>query len=151
MVVPPYAYPDSQVLGVLNDFGNPCVNACYSCLTLALHVDCCDIRFFYTSLPCLLVWLSCMWFFSYCDDHRFYWCEQMWELLAVIMMIGMLQLDGLDGYWAHYGAIAKGFISYDFLVCTRPSTISSLVYFVLDRVRPLLCFWICWGTKYFLS
>ena len=28
----------------------------------------------------------------------------MGEPLAVVMMIGMLQLDGLDGYWAHYGA-----------------------------------------------
>jgi len=26
---------------------------------------------FYSSLPCLFVWLSCMWFFSLCDDHQF--------------------------------------------------------------------------------
>jgi len=38
------------------------------------------------------------------------------------------------------GPIAEGFISFDFLVCTRPNTISSLVYFVLGRVWPLLCF-----------
>ena len=38
MVVPHYAYSDSQVLGVLNDVGNPCVNVCYSCLILRLHV-----------------------------------------------------------------------------------------------------------------
>jgi len=36
--------------------------------------------------------------------------------------------------------IAEEFICYVFLVCTRPSTISSLVYFVLDRVRPPLYF-----------
>jgi len=28
----------------------------------------------------------------------------MGESLAVVMMIGMLQPDGLDGYWAHCGA-----------------------------------------------
>jgi len=71
---------------------------------LRLHVDCFDISFLYTSLPCWLVWLSCMWLFSYCDDHQFYWCEQIGEHLAVVMMIGMIQLDGLDGYWVHYGA-----------------------------------------------
>jgi len=35
-------------------------------------LDCviaCDC--FYSSLPCLLVWLSCMWFLSFCDDHQF--------------------------------------------------------------------------------
>jgi len=26
---------------------------------------------FYSSLPCLLLWLSYMWFFSLCDDHQF--------------------------------------------------------------------------------
>ena len=102
--MPHYAYPDSQVLGVLNDFGNLRVNVYYSCLTLRLHVDCSDIIFLYTSLPCLLVWLSCVWLFSYCDDHQFYLCEQIGEPLVVVMMIGMIQLDGLDGYWAHYGA-----------------------------------------------
>jgi len=93
------------------------VNVCYSCLTLRLHVDCC------------------------CDDHRFYWCEQTWELLAVVVVIGMLQLDGLDEYWAHYGAHRwRIYLFWFFLICTRPSIISSLVYFVLDRVGPLLCF-----------
>jgi len=58
----------------------------------------------------------------------------------VVMMIGMIQLDGLDGYWAHYGPITEEFVCYAFLICTRPSTISSLVYFVLGRVGPLLCF-----------
>jgi len=38
------------------------------------------------------------------------------------------------------GPIAEEFTSYAFLVCTRSSTISSLVYFVLGRVGPLLCF-----------
>ena len=28
----------------------------------------------------------------------------MWEPLAVVMTLEMLQLDGLDGYWVHYGA-----------------------------------------------
>ena len=147
MVVPHYAYPDSQVLGVLNDFGNPCVNVCYSCLTLRLHVDCCDIRFLYSSLPCLRVLLSCMWFFSYCDDHRFYWCEQMGELLAVVMMIGMLQLDGLHEYWAHSGAHRWRIYLLCFLVCTRLITISSPVFYVLGRVGPLLCLRICWSTE----
>jgi len=36
------------------------------------------------------------------------------------------------------GPIAEGFISYDSLVCTRPSTTISPVYFVLGRVGPLL-------------
>jgi len=38
------------------------------------------------------------------------------------------------------GPIAEEFICYAFLICTRPNTISSLVYFVLGRVGPLLCF-----------
>jgi len=36
-----------------------------------------------------------------CDDHQPCWCEHMREPLAVVMIMGMLQLDGLDGYWAH--------------------------------------------------
>jgi len=31
----------------------------------------CLIKCFYSSLPCLLVWLSCIWFFSFSDDHQF--------------------------------------------------------------------------------
>jgi len=31
----------------------------------------CLINYFYSSLPCLLVWLSRMGFFSFCDDHQF--------------------------------------------------------------------------------
>ena len=150
MVVPHYAYPDSQVLRVLYDVGNPCVNVCYSCLTLRLHVDYCDIRFLYSSLPCLRVWLSCIWFFSYWDDNRFYWCEHMGEPLAVVM-IGMLQLDGLDEYWAHFGAHRWRIYLLCFLVCTRLITISSLVFYVLGRVGPLLCLWLCKGTEYFIS
>ena len=49
-------------------FGNPCVNVCYLCLTLKLHVDCDDIRFLCTSLPFRLliccVWLSLLWWSS---------------------------------------------------------------------------------------
>jgi len=38
------------------------------------------------------------------------------------------------------GPIAEEFISYVFLVCTRSSTISSLVFSILGRVGPLLRF-----------
>jgi len=31
----------------------------------------CLMNYLYSSLPCLLVWLSWMWFFSFCDDNQF--------------------------------------------------------------------------------
>jgi len=48
------------------------------------------------------------------------------------------------------GPIAGEFIYYVFIVCTRLIAISSLAFYVLGHVRPLLCLWICWGTKYFI-
>ena len=48
------------------------------------------------------------------------------------------------------GPIAREFIFYVFLVCTRLIAISSLVFYVLGRVRPPSCLWICWGTEYFI-
>ena len=50
--------------GILDGFDNLCVNVGYSCLTLRLYVDSHDIGFLCTNLPCLLVWLSCMWLIS---------------------------------------------------------------------------------------
>ena len=47
--------------------------------------------------------------------------------------------------------IVEEFICYAFLIDTRPSTISSLVYFVLGRVGLFYVLWICWGRKYFIS
>jgi len=41
--------------GILDGFGNLCVNVGYSCLTLRLYVDLRDIGFLCTSLPCLFV------------------------------------------------------------------------------------------------
>jgi len=62
-------------------FGISCVDVCYLCLILKLHVECYDIRISFASLPfCLLVCLCLV--FLLCDDHQF------------LMMIGMLQLDG---------------------------------------------------------
>jgi len=77
----------------------------------------------------------------YCNDHQFYWCEQMWGPLAVIWIIGMRQLDGWDEYWAHYGAhhwrILFNYVSF---VRTRLSiVICFFSVLCLDRVEPLLC------------
>ena len=48
------------------------------------------------------------------------------------------------------GPIAEEFIYYVFLVCTRLIVISSLAFYALGCVRPLLCLWMCWGTEYFI-
>jgi len=47
-----------------------------TCLDDIYCLDCvmaCDylMNCLYFSLPCLFVRLSCMWFFSFCDDHQF--------------------------------------------------------------------------------
>jgi len=120
---------------------------------LRLHVVCRNMRFRYTSLPCLLVWLSCMWLSSYCDDHQFYWWEQIGEHPAVVRMIRMIQLDGLDEYWAQYGAHRWRIYLLCFsLICTRLRIISSLVYFCFRPCGVSFLFYGCvWETVYFIS
>jgi len=62
-----------------------------------------------------------------CNDHQPCWCEQMWEPLAVVKLIGMLQLDGLDGIGPTVGPIAGVLLLVmTFLVWTRPSMIICL-------------------------
>jgi len=116
-----------------------------------LHVDYRDIRILYSSLPLFVVWLSCMWFFSYCDDHRFYWCEQMGGLLAVVTVMEMLRLDGLDGTRPLWGPSLKDFISLDFLAWTRPSTIICFFsVFLFGPCGTLFRLWTCRSTEYFM-
>ena len=33
----------------------------------------------------------------------------------MVMMLGVIQLDGPDGHWTHFGAIVEDFICYIFL------------------------------------
>ena len=63
-------------------------------LGLKWPVNCYKMRFLYTSLPFACLYVVCGTLF--CDDHQPCWCEHMWEPLAVVMLIRMLQLDGLD-------------------------------------------------------
>ena len=66
-----YMYPDESsqslvyYLRIHNMFG-----WYIYCLDCVIACDCL-MNYFYSSLPCLLVWLSCMWFFFFCDDHQF--------------------------------------------------------------------------------
>jgi len=50
----------------------------------------------------------------------------MGEPLVVVMMIGMLQIDGLDEYWAHSRVHCWRIYLLCFLVCTKLITFSSL-------------------------
>jgi len=71
----------------------------------------CLMNCFYSSLPCLLVWLSCMWFFSFCDDHQFIdvtRCERFsrstWErwLRCLAAWVGSRLVNFLLGPWPMY-------------------------------------------------
>ena len=79
-------------------FGISCVVSHHLCLTIWLNDEYYDVRMLCTSLPFrLFVWLCVV--FLLCNDHQFYWCEHMWELVAVVMTMGILQLDGYGRVW----------------------------------------------------
>jgi len=63
------------------------------------------MRTFSLAYPLLVYMIVCGFFL--CDDHQPCWCEQMWEPLAVVIIIEMLQFDEiLDDYQAHYGGLS---------------------------------------------
>jgi len=73
-----------------------------------------------------------------CDDHQPCWCEQMWELLAVVMVMEMLWLDALDRCWAHCGAhYRRIFIIYVFLDEQDPVFLNYVVQYISG--------WAMWG------
>jgi len=74
-----------------------------------------------------------------CNDHQYYWCEQMWEIETVVIAMEMLQRDGHGRVWAHYGALS--WRSYCLDLSFRTST-----WLVVFHV--ILWFRQCWATLF---
>ena len=103
MVVPHWAYPDSQILVSYIVWCLIC-----ECLPFMLEYEIVcwvyDMRTFSVAYSLLVCMIVCG--FLLCDDHQPCWCEQMWEPLAVVIIIEMLRFDDiLDDYRAHYSVL----------------------------------------------
>ena len=106
-----------------------------------------DMRIFFSlAYPMLVCMIVCG--FLLCDDHQSYWCEHMWEPLAVVTIIEMLQLDeswtsielalGAHSYWS-FSSLSFSRSWRDFVPCFRPCGASSF------------CYEYVWGTVYVIS
>ena len=141
MVVPHWAYPDSQVLVSYMIW---CI--IYGCLPFMLEYEIVcwvyDMRTFWLAYPLLVCMIVCG--FLLCDDHQPCWCEQMWEPLVVVIIIEMLQFDEiLDDYRAHYGGL-----NFSSLVVVVVSLAWRVFVPRLGLWSLFLLLWICWGTMY---
>jgi len=63
-------YPDESSQSLVYCLRSHNMFGCYILFGCEMACDCL-MNCFYSSLPYLLVWLSCVWFFSFCDDHQF--------------------------------------------------------------------------------
>ena len=148
MVVPHFTYLDSQVLRS-QWFGNLCVNVCYLCLTLELHVDCYDIRFIYISLPFRLL-VCCVWFpLLRWSSILLMWADER------IPSSGNVSRDAaawwLNGFWDRYGAYSWRRPNSLWFFCLGQYLVLplELLHFVLGSVMSLLfCYGYVWCTVY---
>jgi len=88
-------YPDESSLSLVYCWEViTCLDDIY-CLVCVIASDC-MINGFYSNLPCLSIWLPCMWFFSFCDDHQFI------DVRLVPAWAGSRFVDFLLGLWPMY-------------------------------------------------
>ena len=112
------------------------------CLDCVIACDCL-INCFYSSLPYLFVWLSCMWFFSFCNDHQF---------IDVSRYERFSRSTGK--WWLRCLAVWAGSDLVDFLLGPRPMywLFFEFPFFLLNyHFGPLIC-WVgsFWSPYYFL-